>query len=219
MFLVTTADQRFWKQNEPIIFLGEWCRIYNQKSVWSHLKHEVLPYHGFNRDALYSDYKYSMDIYERLLVQLSESLNVLHGTEHSVRYWRIVLGPWLSHFVEILLDRYRSICVAIDSSKVTNTWITEELSEELIPNDFSEFRHWFVGDQYNHYLYSQIIKAIEKIPWEAKKGVSFSQLEPEITSASVNNKLKWFVIGLLGMCSRLVPDFFQRKNPKTKRRS
>ena len=45
MFLVTTADQRFWKTDEKILFLGEWCKIYNQRHIWSNLDYEVLPYH------------------------------------------------------------------------------------------------------------------------------------------------------------------------------
>ena len=81
--------------------------------MWLELEHEVLPYHGLDRDALYKDYQYAMEVYERTLVQLADNLNALHDANHSVRFWRIVLGPWLAYFIQILLDRYRAICVAI----------------------------------------------------------------------------------------------------------
>ena len=132
MFLATTANQNFWKTDEPILFLGEWCRVYSQKRIWLKLEHEVLPYYGLNRTGLYQDYQYSIKLYERLLTQLTDQLNELHDSKHSVRYWRIILGPWLASFIGIFLDRYRSLYVAVDSGKVTNTWISPELSEEYL---------------------------------------------------------------------------------------
>ena len=50
MFLVLTADQRFWKTDEKILFLGEWCRLYRHKPIWSGLDAEVLPYHWDDRE-------------------------------------------------------------------------------------------------------------------------------------------------------------------------
>jgi hypothetical protein len=64
MFLATTANQNFWKTDERILFLGELCRLYSQKHVWSELGYEVLPYYGLNRAGLYQDYRYSMKLYE-----------------------------------------------------------------------------------------------------------------------------------------------------------
>ncbi len=210
MFLATTANQKFWKPDEAILFLGEWCRVYSQRHVWSELEHEVLAYHGRDRDALYGDYKYATNVYERILVQLTNNLNVLHGSNYSVRYWRIVLGPWLVHFIEILLDRYRSICVAVDSGKVTGSWITPEFPAECVPADFSQFRQWFVGDAYNHCLYSQIIKSMGNIPWEAKEEMDFSAFRKEKKSPSAGGGFKKSVIELLGAFSRVIPEPLQK---------
>jgi len=52
MFLVTTANQKFWKIDEKILFLGEWCKIYNQKHIWSKLEHETLFSHWGKREEL-----------------------------------------------------------------------------------------------------------------------------------------------------------------------
>jgi putative transferase (TIGR04331 family) len=210
MFLATTANQKLWKPDEPILFLGEWCRVYSQKHVWSELEHEVLPYHGLGRDALYKDYIYAMNIYERNLIQLTDSLNVLHGSNHSVRYWRIILGPWLIYFIQILLDRYRSICVAIDSGKVTNTWITTEFPEGYLPNDFSGFRDRYLHDNYNHCLFSQIIRSLEAIPWEIKNNTEVLTFERKGASAQHREGFKWVLIRLLSAYSRFIPDSLQK---------
>jgi putative transferase (TIGR04331 family) len=210
MFLATTADQKFWKQDEPILFLGEWCRVYSQKHLWSELEHKVLPYHGRDRNALYNDYKYAMDIYERTLVQLAGKLNALHGLNHSVRFWRIILGPWLVYFIQILLDRYRSISIAIDSGKVTNTWITAEFPEECLSNDFAEFRARSFQDGYNHFLYSQIIKSSGAIPWKTKTNADALTFESKGAFIPQRNGFKWALIRLLGACSSYIPDSLQK---------
>lgn len=166
MFLVTTADQRFWKKDEKILFLGEWCKIYNQKDFWSNLDYEVLPYHWDDRKKLYQDYLHLDAVYERYLEFLAERLNELHNVDHSTRYWRIIIGPWLRYFIEILYDRYLSIKGAIESGLATSTWIIPKPTDKWAPKDFGVFQEWFVSDEYNQYLYSRIIETLEKIPFD-----------------------------------------------------
>ena len=55
MFLVLTADQRFWKTDGKILFLGEWCRLYRDKFAWSNLNAEILPYHWNDREKYRRD--------------------------------------------------------------------------------------------------------------------------------------------------------------------
>jgi len=57
-FLVTTADERTWPKDRPILFLGEWCRLYNRRHVWSKLDAIVADPYGVeiekkNRDKAY----------------------------------------------------------------------------------------------------------------------------------------------------------------------
>lgn len=165
MFLATTADQRFWKKDEKLLFLGEWCKIYNQKNIWLNIDYEVLPYHWDDRERLYKDYLYLDSVYERYLKLLAERLNHLHNVDHSIRYWRIIIGPWLRYFIEILFDRYLSVRTAIDSDMVTGTWIIPKAIEKWIPKDFATFRTWSVSDEFNQYLYSRLIENIGDIPF------------------------------------------------------
>lgn len=168
MFLVTTADQRFWKTDEKILFLGKWCKKYQDKSIWENLDAEVLPYHWDDRQRLYRDYGYAKSIYEKHLLLISEKLNRLHGVQQSVRYWRIVVGQWLHYFIEILYDRYLSIKMAAQSGLVTNTLIVLPDKELCVPLDFTSFDHGFSNDPYNLYLYSLIIQSLQEIPFELK---------------------------------------------------
>jgi len=166
VFLITTADQRFWKTDEKVLFLGEWCKLYEQRSIWSKLDYQVLPYHWNNREKLYSDYVRLNAVYERYLKQLTDNLNKLHEVDHSLRYWRIIIGPWLYYFIQILHDRYLSIRRAAESGLVTTTWLTDPPAGRWTPLDFLQFGHWFVGDGYNHYLYGRVIAKLGQIPYQ-----------------------------------------------------
>ena len=158
MFLATTADQRFWKTEEPILFLGEWCKLYSQKAVWEKIPHEVLPYHWDDRQKFYRDYKYLQELYERILCDLSESLNKIHGEEHDVRYWRIIIGAWLFYFIQVFFDRYACIDLAIKSQKVGSTLIGRYNPAAWQPKDCAEFAYWSKLDGYNQFLYSWLIE-------------------------------------------------------------
>ncbi len=166
MFLITTADKRFWKTNEPILFLGEWCKLFSHRSVWEKLSYDVLPYHWDNRNKLFQDYLYLDNLYEQILLQMTDILNQIHGMNYSVRYWRIVIGPWLYWFIQILYDRYQSILTAMESGRVTNTLISRYDAARELPKDFPSFIERFANDDYNHYLYSRIIELTGKIPFQ-----------------------------------------------------
>ncbi len=166
MLLVTTADERTWKTNEKILFLGEWCKRYTRRHVWSTLQHETLPYHWDDRTKLYRDFLYLREVYERYLAALTQSLNTLHGCNHSTRYWRILIGPWLRYFIEILYDRFLSIEKAVEGRNVNLTWIMESDPWAWVPADFWAFQRFFISDQWNHFIYKEIIKEFRQIKYQ-----------------------------------------------------
>ena len=109
--LVTTALEDSWPKDPetPVLFLGEWCRLYSRKERWQKMNSEVLSYHWDDRTKLYNDYIYINHLYEKCLNCLSEKLNEIHKVDHSVRYWRILIGPWLGQFIQMLFDRWSSL--------------------------------------------------------------------------------------------------------------
>jgi len=208
MFLATTADQRFWKKDESTLFLGGWCKLYSHKPVWEAIDHEVLPYHWDDRKRLYSDYLYLDKLYEDVLAQLSTILNRLHGENHSVRYWRIIIGPWLYGFVGILYDRYLSISSAEASGKVTGTVTADYSYGYWTPRDFNEFSERFSNDAYNHYLYSRIIELSSRLKHEKRdcSGIPKESSQAQQSSHLVISAGKF----LFNAYAKVIPDSFKR---------
>ena len=116
--LITTADERTWPkgEGESVLFLGEWCKRYSRKKKWEKLNSIVAPYHWDDRKMLSKDYQYLLKLHEDLLIDLSCKLNQIHSVEHSLRYWRILIGPWLGYFVQMLFDRWSMLNQSIEKS-------------------------------------------------------------------------------------------------------
>jgi putative transferase (TIGR04331 family) len=207
MFLITTADQRFWKKSDKVLFLGEWCKVYSQRHAWSKINYEVLPYHWDDRGKLRNDFLYLDELYERYLLLLVGKLNVLHGVDYSPRYWRILIGPWLIYFIEILYDRYLSISMAVDSGKVTETWICSPSLYSWVPKNYATLQKWSFVDEYNQYLYSYLIRSIGGIPFQVKKETVVPPDESE------NNQVSLATIPAMGM--RKVFEWYGRIIPNS----
>ena len=157
-YLITTADERTWLKNQPAHFLGEWCKRYSRKSVWEKLDADLVPYHWDDRKKLYADYKYLQKLYEKLLVDLSYKLNKIHSVEYSLRYWRIILGPWLGYFIQMLFDRWYMLGQALVQQENMACRILEREPLDVVPNDMAHFNQLYVEDDWNEAVYGQLLE-------------------------------------------------------------
>ena len=180
LFLVTTSLEETWPESDkPVLFLGDWCRLYSRKVHWSKFNSMIVPYHWDDRDKCYKDQQYLLELFERLLIELSTELNKVHGVSFSLRYWRIVIGPWLIMFLPTIFDRWKCIDMAITNFSVTNTKINKEIDLNYVPQCMEDFSNMAVSDLWNHAIYSSILKFINF------KNISFIKNQKKIA----NNKL------------------------------
>jgi len=196
-FLVTTADEKTWPENSRILFIGEWCRRYSRKEVWSKLDTVLLPYHWDDRDKLYRDYLYLLDLHEKLLENITTDLNKIHGVTHSVRYWRILLGPWLGYFTQILFDRWSSVNKAVKDYNISATIVYRGSEDSLVANDMNEFLSFTkFNDNWNHYLYSEAICMFANLKIIEKERPYTKMEAGSLPVLKLKSKIKQKVLGL-----------------------
>ena len=158
-YLITTADKQTWVKNQPVLFLGDWCKLFSQRDVWLCLDSRTVPYHWEDRSLIFKDFVYLQTLYERVLESLSVSLNHCHGVERTVRYWRILVGPWLNSFVHIIFDRWQMITKARREYSLSGSTILKIDSGTMIPLGVRDFDTLFTTDFWNHWVYGEIIKS------------------------------------------------------------
>ena len=161
--LVTTGDERTWLKHKtkPLLFLGDWCIKLASKKEMENLDYQIVPYHWDDRKKLYIDYKYLDNIYENILVTLSKKLNTLHDVNYELDYWRILLGPWLSYFIQILFDRWSMLNFAINEYEISGFSSIKKTNSEIPANDFLQAEKNYINDEWNEMIYGQLIQFIE----------------------------------------------------------
>jgi putative transferase (TIGR04331 family) len=177
MFLALTADERYWDTRQKILFLGEWCRRYDWKTAWEFLPSEILDYPWNDRAKLYADYRYLNRLYEKVLGHYTKELNALHAENHSIRYWRIVIGPWLYYFIQALYDRYLCLKAAGSRYAQLQTILPKQLSLKQIPPDCLQFFYALTGDAYNQLLYGELIRLMNQIPFTVREDATWNPEE------------------------------------------
>ena len=169
-FLITTALEETWRDDEPVLLLGEWCRRYSRKQRWVKMDAEALPYHWDDRARLYADYQRLQEFHERMLLELAERLNEIHGVAHGIRYWRILIGPWLGYFIQMLFDRWTSIHAAVTAG-ITETIVLTCKEGEFVPHDMTDFIDFFLEDEWNHHIYATILREFTAVKCVERAGL------------------------------------------------
>lgn len=110
-----------------------------------------MTYHWSNKDKLEYDNQYLTDLYERYLIYLSNILNKFHNKNKDTKYWRIIIGPWLKFFIDIVFDRYETLKLKnINLSQNDKKDIKKYLY--LRSNDFESFFKNCSKDEWNNNL-------------------------------------------------------------------
>jgi putative transferase (TIGR04331 family) len=161
-FLATTALEEFWDTSKPIVFLGEWCLLYERRSHWGNLDGELMSSPYEKGDSAEDAYVYVNHIYEQVLSQLGVELNEIHGKNHSKRHWRILIGPWLQLYLSVVYDRF--VCIK-HAQELYPNFTTIGLSEKsfVVPSDTLDFVCFVSEDTYNLQLYTKLLSVLGRV--------------------------------------------------------
>lgn len=163
IFLATTALEDFWDTDKPIVFLGDWCLRYSRRNVWEQLNGEVIQSIWKDQQSFHGAYLYVQGVYECILKQTASVLDEIHGERHDIRYWRIIIGPWLYHYIHILYDRYMCLMEVIARYPLFDTVVLSEV-DHITPVSTDDFLNLATdlstADPYNLQIYSRILGAM-----------------------------------------------------------
>ena len=161
MFLATTALSEFWDKDQEILFLGPWCLRYDRRSDWESLNYRVLPSPWDDRERFQRVPAYLDVSYERILDQLAEYLNTVHQVSFEKRYWRILIGPWLFHYIHANYDRFIHLQEAFQKYPDLETIALDQRCFKT-PRDNRQFINFVTGppldDIYNLQMFSQLLQ-------------------------------------------------------------
>jgi putative transferase (TIGR04331 family) len=205
--LIPTKDERTWKFDMPVLFLGTWCCTKERESVWRKLNFKLAEPYGIEAQQRESDLSYVRKIEAMLFPELCNTLNIVHGVNYSDRYWQILLGSWFRNFISLLFNRSKSLMVLENLSQV-NSIIgpVKNFSYNLATVDSTDAT-WAVNDNiWNHFLTLEIIKAgkleIIEIPEMEHLGINFFRSSEEIEKFNKISVVRNIFNSIMGLFTR-----------------
>jgi len=159
-YLITTSDEITWKFDRPVLFLGEWCRLYDRKHIWKDMDAIVAAPYGLGKQKKETDYALARDLEKKLFPVLCNILNQFHNNQHNDRFWRIVLGHWFRRFIDVILNRVNTLELCLESYNINGTSAFTIDSHALAPMDSYAAIWAFNDDRWNNALYIRILNLL-----------------------------------------------------------
>ena len=209
--LITTADELTWKFDRPVLFLGEWCRLYDRRAVWEEMDGIVAAPFGIQPGQYKQDLTYVQGISRQLLIELSTALNIFHNTNHSIRYWNILLGHWLQRYATVCFNRYFTIEQALRKNTISSTTIFASNNLSLASPNSMSFLSNINDDSWNQAFYARILRLLSDVKFEVTS-TGFQNIKD--LNQGINETLaRPFSIkhSVIEMARHILP-FFSKKN-------
>ena len=132
-------------------------RMNNRENNWSNFNYEILKPIKLDKKTIFEDFNKSELIYEEILAELKNKLNIIHNTNYSLRAWRIMIGPWLNRYVAIINNRYQIVKHAFQNYPIENFNAKITNLKILTSFDTEDFNTLSVSDSWNNLLFNKII--------------------------------------------------------------
>ena len=201
-FLVSSSiESLFPKKGEKSLLLGEWCKINLSDDFLNNYKTKVLPYHWEDKKKCLKDYKYVVSVYQKIITELTKTLNKIHKTNFSTKYWNIIIGPWLIIFITAMYDRFLTVS-AIKNYNITGTYTIKNNYKRFIPKNHSDATYFYQTDIWNNHIFTLLIKKlfpkvkIKKIDVLSKKNLPVKKEYIGLLQ-EIKNIIKFFLISLI----------------------
>jgi putative transferase (TIGR04331 family) len=189
-YLITTAIEETWKFDQPVIFLGEWCKLYDRRHLWENMDAIVAKPYGLDKIVKDTDFNKKRSLENFFFFTFFELLNEHHKTQYSERFWKILLGHWFRKTLGLLINRINTISKCLESYNISGCTFYENKDIFLASLDETSFETKCSDDIWNNFLYQRIINFFEvDFPIEILKYKS-SNLNKNINFSQYNETIK-----------------------------
>lgn len=159
-YLITTSCEDTWKFDRPVIFLGEWCKLFERRYVWQKMDYQTSPPYGLESDQKLNDFHRSRDLEKKIFPDLVRVLNNHHKKDFSNRFWAILVGHWFRRTIDVLINRLSTFEKCIDLYQISGTTVHKDDNYSLATIDSQTFI-WALSDpKWNSVLTGKVLRLI-----------------------------------------------------------
>lgn len=152
--LLIKTDAQIERASDKVAYLGPWCRGSHDALG----KTNLLPHHLDSLECVDRLHAISTSLFDFYSRQLAAKLNAIHGMAWSDRAWQILIGPWLTMALDVVIDRFESIRGLAEQPFVIHTDATTFPYGTWVPLDTDDFVNQVLeSDQFNEYVFGYIL--------------------------------------------------------------
>lgn len=205
--LVTTAEERTWPSDGKVVFLGGWCKKYNREHKWSKYDSTTARPYAISAKEKEAINEYRDALFSELLYELSEELNRIHNTNHSKRYWDIIVGPWLQQSIKVFINRYGALSQALSENDIDKSIVSA--TEGIIPPQvYLDFMYCLDDDVWNYELYCDMLQHwpdldLELVPIDMDLNLEYREKMKTINPIGWKSRIKSIVMFVFKAASLL----------------
>ena len=141
------------------ILLGDWC----YESIFKKEKTQICSPYGLKTNIKYNLIKEYDILFRTILEELATILNNHHKKNLSIRSWNIVLGPWLSMFVQIIINRHNTLLSNIRIHKPKKTICYKANLIDLITYNIKDLNTKSLVNDWNNQIYFEILRYYSRL--------------------------------------------------------
>ena len=159
-YLIATADELTWKFDQPVIFLGEWCRLYDRRHVWETMNANVAEPYGLDKSKKEEDFSKIRQLELKLFPEFYKILNKHFNLSHEERFWQILLGHWFRRILILLLNRINTFKQCLQKYNISGITISKS-DDYLAVLDSSHINTASIDDNWNNLLNARILNLLK----------------------------------------------------------
>ena len=145
-------NKTFNKHNH--VMLGHWCAAY-QPEKKKLVNYKILDHPWGNQKRFEKDYIKIQIIYEKILKKVQLILNDHFGINNSIKFWRILIGPWINAFITMYFEKI-ILLKKIKKKKKINVYKYKK--KFFIADNPGHFMFMSSTDEWQYYFFLELIK-------------------------------------------------------------
>jgi putative transferase (TIGR04331 family) len=104
------------------------------------------------------NFKLSDKIFYEILECVRIELNLLHTTNFDLKFYEILLGCWLRHFIQQFIFKYQNIQQIINTNKINYATINQTSEYNFFTTETNTIQDATLNDLWNSCMYSYILE-------------------------------------------------------------
>ena len=107
---------------------------------------------------LKNSYNYLNKLNKNIIKQLAKKYKNNFGLNYSLKFWEILLYPWVSYFTFIIFDNYKVLQKILKDKNISEILVSKNILNDYTPYDYQQFAHLLKNDEYRFFIFSNTAK-------------------------------------------------------------